>query len=132
MTLPISVTLSAASYPSTVVSVAFKNQSPSTCYEVANYALMTNNSPRDNFQITNRATNEEAVYTGPAIKRQLFYTPIAPGETKNVEVSLESMYKIPKGQNSVQYIDTISYRECDRISKEYSDAILSNTIDIKV
>ena len=133
MTLPISVTLSAPQgYPSTNVRINFKNESPNKCYEITRHSLMENNIPGDNFQITNQKTNEEAVYTGPTIKRQQSYTPIRPGEVKTVDVQLSQLYQIPKGINGVTYVTSVEYRACDNHVVEDTLYIESNSISIEV
>ena len=43
---------------------------------------MENNRPHGNLQITNKLTDEKAVYVGPNVKLKPSYIPIQPGETK--------------------------------------------------
>jgi len=124
----IGVSLHSVTYPLSTVKLSITNKSPNTCYEVPNQVFTENNLADNNFRVIDQ-NGQRVSYIGPQIDRVPTYTALLPGETKNVDVQLNTLYDLSAGRYTVQYKTAAN---CNNPSDSHRETIQSNTIDIEV
>ena len=127
----IGVNLHPVMYSPSAVKVSITNKSPDTCYEVPSQVFTENNLADNNFRVTDQS-GQRVTYIGPQIDRVPTYTALMPGETKSVDVQLDTLYDLPAGHYSVQYKAAANYRACSNPSDNHREIVQSNAIDIEV
>ena len=127
----IDVSLHSFMCPQSTVKLSITNKSPDTCYEVANQVFTEDNFTGNNFRIID-SNLQRALYIGPMIDLIPTYTAFLPGETKSVEVRLDSLYDLPSGHYTVQYKTGANYRACSNSLDNHHEMVQSNSIHIEV
>ena len=77
-------------------------------------------------------SGQRVTYIGPQIDRVSTYIALMAGETKSVDVQLDTLYDLPAGHYSVQYKAAANYRACSKPSDNHRETIQSNLINIKL